>query len=726
MPVIRHRPSLVSAIAIAGWLSVAPCHGQSQPTIQGGTSQQLLNPDSPPAHPQSLGKWTLDGHGLRPTPKKRQPKGAFWLLPKSSLARKVQGTQPMTADALINVRLGPTKRREARLLLRAISSKRRVESALVVEMVGRWVWISQLRKGRLRRISRKRKLRRVGLEDPIEVDILLMGPHVLASFFNYAMKDHLGTISARHSVLDSGTIGLMRPRRIKRAAPVSHLSIRPTCAPVPEPTQTLPLFAVHLAQEDASQGKEYATTLLEDLPSSSTKTPSKTVWQMHRRGLEKLLCSKANILRVQTDLPFKYRDLAYLKYRNAAPTETAKGYRLDLSYKDPQMVEALLKGWHRRFPKLTRLFRAGRSHQGRPIWGLSIGRKGSAPTVLLNGAHHGEEILTVEFVLDAIQSILNTADTSEDTKAWLKKLRIVFVPLVNPDGLASFLLYSREGGRKNGLGLKGRRPGRDEFGVDLNRNYPIRWGASGERGSRSNRKSRFYRGPYAASANETRAMMRLAHREHFAASISFHTGTVALLPPYTIPGMKNPKPNETEIIAEELTKDLPEHPQGGPFEIKRMLYPVEGTDQDWLRFTYGTVALLVEGARWSPVDGENRRKVIEAVRPLWKRLLNRIVNGPTLTGTVVDQRGRPLRAEVRLVQQRLRENERWFSRCRDGRFTRLLPRAGSYTVEIRYPGISPIRKKVRVGKGIRRMRIRIPGDRTGPQCRKLTFPQKQP
>ena len=35
--------------------------------------------------------------------------------------------------------------------------------------------------------------------------------------------------------------------------------------------------------------------------------------------------------------------------------------------------------------------------------------------------------------------------------------------------------------------------------------------------------------------------------------------------------------------------------------VRRKLHSVEGTDQDWLRHTFGTLALLVEGAHWTSV-----------------------------------------------------------------------------------------------------------------------------
>ena len=37
---------------------------------------------------------------------------------------------------------------------------------------------------------------------------------------------------------------------------------------------------------------------------------------------------------------------------------------------------------------------------------------------------------------------------------------------------------------------------------------------------------------------------------------------------------------------------MPRHAQDRDFELKKNLYPVDGTDQDWHRFANGTVALL--------------------------------------------------------------------------------------------------------------------------------------
>ena len=67
---------------------------------------------------------------------------------------------------------------------------------------------------------------------------------------------------------------------------------------------------------------------------------------------------------------------------------------------------------------------------------------------------------------------------------------------------------------------------------------------------------------------------------HFAASLSFHTGNVTVLAPYTIDNVSSPTPNEAWLVAEELVAGLPRHPQGKDITVRRNIYPVDGTDQD--------------------------------------------------------------------------------------------------------------------------------------------------
>jgi hypothetical protein len=276
--------------------------------------------------------------------------------------------------------------------------------------------------------------------------------------------------------------------------------------------------------------------------------------------------------------------------------------------------------------------------------------------------------------------------------------------VVNPDGIWALQHGNPRSPRKNGRpGPPGPSPGPGTItrsdGVDLNRNYPFRWGFLAEKGSSSNPQSPYYRGPSAGSEPETQAMMRLADSEHFVASISYHTGNVTVLAPYTIDGVQSPTPNEAWTVAEQLVAGLPDHPQGRPWAVRKMIYPVDGTDQDFLRARFGTLALLVEGARKDTSNPDERHAIVLAARPLWVRLLDRYLDGPAVFGRVTDAAGNPAVAAISIDEIKTAEGETWTTRCRDGRFDRYLPAPGHYTVRAKVPGQPDVTREIDVPAG---------------------------
>jgi hypothetical protein len=201
--------------------------------------------------------------------------------------------------------------------------------------------------------------------------------------------------------------------------------------------------------------------------------------------------------------------------------------------------------------------------------------------------------------------------------------------------------------------------------------------------------------------------MRLARSKRFAASLTYHTGTVKLLAPYTIEGVSNPSPNTPWRVAAGLIEGLEEHPQGKEWVLAKNLYPVDGTDQDWHRFENGTLALLVEGARRSPRGRKRRAAVLASVLPLATRLFDRLLRGPTLQGQVVDATGRPVEAEVRVKGVKLRAGEVWNSRCEDGHFTRVLAHAGRGSVSVHVPGHAPVERDFVMKRGMTRLVVQL-------------------
>ncbi len=390
------------------------------------------------------------------------------------------------------------------------------------------------------------------------------------------------------------------------------------------------------------------------------------------------------------------------------------------SSKSPEAVAGRLADYQARYPQLCRLVRLGDSHQGRPVWALAIGRNlrdpDDRPAVSLNGAHHGGELLSVDVVLDAIELLLTAsapAGAADPALArrlgrFVDELVIWAVPMVNPDGVWAVLNDSKRSDRKNGRDNNGdgRIDSRD--GVDLNRNYPYRWGSLGQKGSSSTGSSDYYRGPAAASEPEVQALLRLYDSEHPLASVSFHTGSVAILAPYTIAGATSPTPDEAWLVAERISAQLPRHPQDRPFVTRRNLYPVDGTDQDYLRHQLGTLALLVESARRPAASTSERLAIVRAVRRTWMLLFDRYLDGPTVSGRVLDAGGQPVSAQISIDEIKTHEGEQWFTRCRDGRFDRYLPRPGRYTVRAQVPGYPPLTQTVEVARGRARVELTLP------------------
>jgi hypothetical protein len=391
----------------------------------------------------------------------------------------------------------------------------------------------------------------------------------------------------------------------------------------------------------------------------------------------------------------------------------------DAGTKDAALVEATLRDRAQRYPDITRLVPLGQSHQGRTIWALLISdHAGSAvhdaehePALLLDGGYHGGELMAVEQVIDAIDTLLLGHRKDAGIRALVNGLAIWCVPLVNVDGNMRFVHDDKDHDRKNARDVDGDGMLARDEGVDLYRNFPLGFGHNGEVGSRSRPSQSRYRGPAGGSEPEVQAMMALAEQQRFVASIDFHTSATLLLSPYTDPLLVNPDGDEAWPLAQALVAQLPSQPSGRRYEVRRNLYPVDGTAQDWLRHQHGTVAFLIEGPLHNPLPSvRGRQRVVEATRPSWRWLAERVLRGPGVSGRVVDDAGAPVAATVTLSNQGLRQGERWTARPRDGLYHRLVAAPGPLTVRFEAEGYAPVERRVVVGAGVVRLDVTLSVD----------------
>jgi predicted deacylase len=177
----------------------------------------------------------------------------------------------------------------------------------------------------------------------------------------------------------------------------------------------------------------------------------------------------------------------------------------DKGYRTYEQVTADLKRLADKYPDRLTLKSIGQSYEttqgraDRQLWAIRITGAGDAsrrPAVSFTANLHARELAPVETAMTLIERLAEGYDKDPAIKK-LVDTRVIYVaPMLNPDGH-----HKAEGGadwRKNTHDFK------DGVGVDLNRNFPFKWGGPGTSGQTS---SDIFRGPSAASEPETQAVV---------------------------------------------------------------------------------------------------------------------------------------------------------------------------------------------------------------------------
>lgn len=695
-----------------------PAYDQQREQVLFGRAIATAKPVVPRA--TTRGTWqTASGRLLATSPEPGQD--PLWF-PSSQAAN--------VADGLVRVRIDPGKKPDVTVLLRVQLDRGRLDGlsgygvALEKETLRMYRWD----RGIVRELGPAVRVKGVAKHRELEVVIYLLGPQLVALAFDGTSFKHLATLTAHDTTYPRGHLGVRTGPRTDGQTAVTLMSVMPLGAaptgliPRREHGLWLPPLPPGLAPNYLPQPPSDATPFglqryvylqpqqVARLPADVRRRQIATISRrtgkpeallhLSIKAYERLQRTGVPVAAVAGEVPFADLNQAYREHRSQPPQKTARGFRIDQSFKDAEMVEALVRGYHQRYPNISKLEEIGRSHQGRPLLALKISkhpeRDEDEPVVLLNAAHHGSELLPVEYALDAMQRLLEGYGRDPQVTRWVDNLEIWCVPMVNPDGNHMYMEVSRYGGRKNGRDGDGNGTTDPFEGVDLNRNYPFGWGHGGEQGSRSWFTHKWYRGPAPASEPETQALVNLATRYPFAAVISFHTIGTAIFSPYMVFDTPEPTPDDAVTVAQEMAAAAPEQPNGKKYRSRPNGYPVSGSDQDWHRHRHGSLAYVVEGSHHNPADLTIRNQAVAATRPVWETLLNRVVSGIGISGHVRDHRGQPLQAVVQIEEVRLRANEVWTSRKYDGRFDRALAKPGRYTVRAEIPGCPPVSKQVRV------------------------------
>jgi len=268
-------------------------------------------------------------------------------------------------------------------------------------------------------------------------------------------------------------------------------------------------------------------------------------------------------------------------------------------------------------PDLVRRFRLPeRTVEGRDVWGIEVtrapGTDTGRPVMVMLGLHHVREWpsgeLTMEFAHDLVQGY----DTNTRIRRLLDAVRVVFVPVVNPDGFVASRtdgdrLDLRELGEPEndvtGLGYTGvvlanpgnaykrkncriidgqdtpsgmcAAPSNRYSGVDLNRNYGANWGGNGASAVPADDT---YRGPGPFSEPETRNIQALVSANQVTMLVTNHTFSNLVLRP---PGVRDYGFNaEDEADMAQIGARMAAQ-NGYANQHGWELYDTTGTTEDW-------------------------------------------------------------------------------------------------------------------------------------------------
>ena len=253
----------------------------------------------------------------------------------------------------------------------------------------------------------------------------------------------------------------------------------------------------------------------------------------------------------------------------------------------------------KQYPGLTKLVSLGKTVQGQDILAVKVTknarqvRDGSRPATLYSSTQHAREWITTEMNTRLLRYMLEQYASNAAVHRVVDRTEMWFVPVANPDGYDYTFTEGNRLWRKNLRDNNGDGEITGYDGVDLNRNFPYRWGYDNE-GSSPAPSSLTYRGPAPGSEPETKALDRLMRRIGFAFQINYHSAAELLL--YGV-GWQVATPTPDDLLYETLAgDDANSAVPGYDPDIAAELYTTNGETTEHAHNRYGTLAFTPEMA----------------------------------------------------------------------------------------------------------------------------------
>lgn len=126
---------------------------------------------------------------------------------------------------------------------------------------------------------------------------------------------------------------------------------------------------------------------------------------------------------------------AYLKSLKASKSPILEAYR-----KFPE-IEVELQDLVKKYPKLVGLETYGKTSKGRNLYALRLGSNLSKPQLMISAATHGDELITVEVLLNLVHELLEGYSSDQRLSKMLDEHVIYILPVASPDGFANETRY---------------------------------------------------------------------------------------------------------------------------------------------------------------------------------------------------------------------------------------------------------------------------------------------
>jgi g-D-glutamyl-meso-diaminopimelate peptidase len=256
-------------------------------------------------------------------------------------------------------------------------------------------------------------------------------------------------------------------------------------------------------------------------------------------------------------------------------------------------IYSLMDKLNKSYPSITNVEIVGKSVEGRDLKIIKVGK--GKKEIFINAAHHGKEYMTTILTMQQIQLLLYSYENNAiidkiNIKNLLDEVSIVFMPLVNPDGVM-IAKHGRSGtstnkyindivsrSKKNFSDWKA-----NARGVDLNRNYDTTRKYMTDIVSKAG--ARNYPGLKAFSEPETQAVKSLCDTHDFELVIAYHTAGEIIYWYFFQEGEQESRDHKIASIVSEAT---------GYKIIPKTANPGGGGMKDWFVQEYKKTGLTIE------------------------------------------------------------------------------------------------------------------------------------